>query len=184
MFDAFNCYFGVVHRLRVIGAHSGASVLQDLNDRNRWRVSNIIRVGLESEPEDGDRPVLYAAAARLDHIAPMARLRSSLTCETVWAIRMRALKSCQLLTRADMSFGKQDPAVTGDRPAWRNFDPIRLPRPSPRATCCTSAPARSHKSAISLMNVIAKEGDDLYTASVREKHWPLGWAIADDKVST
>ena len=51
---------------------------------------------VEGEPEDGDRPVLYPAAARLDHLAPLARLRSSLTCETDCAIRMGASKSCPL----------------------------------------------------------------------------------------
>ncbi len=31
---------------------------------------------------------------------------------------------------------------------------MRLSRPMPRATCCTSAPTASHRSAISLMKVI------------------------------
>ncbi|MNE40711.1 hypothetical protein D3C80_1347480 [compost metagenome] len=34
------------------------------------------------------------------------------------------------------------------------MEPIRLSRPMPRATCCTSAPRLSHRSAISLMKVI------------------------------
>ncbi|MNU09137.1 hypothetical protein D3C72_2555350 [compost metagenome] len=36
----------------------------------------------------------------------------------------------------------------------RNLVPIRLSRPMPRATCCTSAPVASQRSAISLMKVI------------------------------
>ena len=36
----------------------------------------------------------------------------------------------------------------------RNLRPMRLSRPMPRATCCTSAPTASQRSAISLMKVI------------------------------
>src|SRR3546814_17345319 len=36
----------------------------------------------------------------------------------------------------------------------RNLEPMRLSRPMPRATSCTSAPTFSHRSAISLMKVI------------------------------
>ena len=53
---------------------------------------------------------------------------------------------------ASVSFGKQEPPKPG--PACRNFGPMRLSRPMPRATSCTSAPAFSQRSAISLMKVI------------------------------
>jgi hypothetical protein len=47
------------------------------------------------------------------------------------------------------SFGKQEPPKPG--PACRNFGPILLSSPMPRATSCTSAPTLSQRSAISLM---------------------------------
>ena len=60
--------------------------------------------------------------------------------------------SAAVRTRASVSFGKQEPPKPG--PACRNFDPMRLSSPMPRATCCTSASTASHRSAISLMKVI------------------------------
>ena len=51
-----------------------------------------------------------------------------------------------------MSFGKQEPPKPG--PACRNFVPMRLSSPMPRATSWTSAPTFSERSAISLMKVI------------------------------
>jgi hypothetical protein len=40
------------------------------------------------------------------------------------------------------------------RPGVQELGPMRLSRPMPRATSCTSAPTFSHRSAISLMKVI------------------------------
>ena len=44
---------------------------------------------------------------------------------------------------------------------------MRLSRPMPLATCCTSAPTASHRSAISLMKVIfiARKAFDAYLIS-------------------
>jgi len=58
----------------------------------------------------------------------------------------------RVLMSARVSLGKHDPPKPG--PAWRNFEPIRLSSPIPRATSCTSAPTFSARSAISLIKVI------------------------------
>ena len=50
------------------------------------------------------------------------------------------------------SFGKHEPPKP--IPACRNFGPMRLSRPIPRATSTTSAPVSSQTLAISLMNEI------------------------------
>ena len=65
---------------------------------------------------------------------------------------MGAPASCAVLTSASVSFGKHEPPYPG--PACRNFEPMRLSSPMPRATSCTSAPTFSQRSAISLMKVI------------------------------
>ena len=82
----------------------------------------------------------------------MVRFRWSFTATVVSISRSGAPLSCAVLTRASVSFGKQEPPYPG--PACRNFEPMRLSSPMPRATSCTFAPTFSQRSAISLMNVI------------------------------
>ena len=55
-------------------------------------------------------------------------------------------------TNAAVSLGKHEPPKPG--PARRKSQPMRPSRPTPLETCCTSAPVRSHRSAISLMKAI------------------------------
>ena len=81
----------------------------------------------------------------------MLRLRPSLTATTLSTMRCGTLASSAMRSSAMVSLGKQEPPKPG--PGWRNLPPIRRSRPSPLATAWTSAPTRSHRSAISLMKV-------------------------------
>ena len=83
--------------------------------------------------------------------AAMPDFRASLTATTVSTRRSGAPASCAIRTSAKVSLGKHDPPNPG--PGCKNRLPMRASSPIPRATSSTSAPARSHKSAISLMNV-------------------------------
>ena len=90
--------------------------------------------------------------AALETLRAIARLRLSLTASTASTIRNGTSWSSAILTSARVSFGKHEPPKPG--PACRNFEPMRLSSPMPRATSCTSAPTFSARSAISLMKVI------------------------------
>src|SRR5438128_4265425 len=89
----------------------------------------------------------------------LARLRWSLTATTFSTIRTGDSWSWPVLISAIASFGKQEPPKPG--PACRNFWPIRLSRPMPRATSCTLAPTFSARSAISLIKAILVARNEL-----------------------
>src|SRR6516225_8759230 len=112
----------------------------------------------------------------------MARLRCSLTAETVSTTRNGTPWSWAVLINALVSLGKHEPPKPG--PAWRNFAPMRLSRPMPRATSCTSAPTCSHRSAISLMNVIlvARNAFEAYLIIQIERPIDLGEHVACARV--
>ncbi len=82
----------------------------------------------------------------------MRRCTRSLTDSTASMISKRSPCSSAICATARVSFGKQEPPKPG--PGWRNFGPMRLSSPMPRATTWTSAPTASHSSAISLMKEI------------------------------
>ena len=82
----------------------------------------------------------------------MATLALSLTSTVVSTSRIGEPASAAVRASARVSLGKHEPPKPG--PACRNLRPMRLSRPMPRATCCTSAPTFSQRSAISLMKVI------------------------------
>ena len=81
----------------------------------------------------------------------MLRLRLSLTETTLSTMRSETLASSAIRSSAAVSLGKHEPPKPG--PGCRNLLPIRRSRPRPLATSWTSAPMRSHRSAISLMKV-------------------------------
>ena len=107
--------------------------------------------GLKVRPKMATvRPRTDPPAAAMMRAAMLA-LRASLTATTASISRDGVPWSWAMRTIASVSLGKQDPPKPG--PGWRNLRPMRPSRPMPRATSCTSAPARSQMSAISLMKV-------------------------------
>src|ERR1700716_3316984 len=76
--------------------------------------------------------------AALETLRAIARLRLSLTPSTASTIRNCTSWSGAIFPSARLSFGKHEPPKPG--PACRNFEPMRLSSPMPRATSCTSAP--------------------------------------------
>src|SRR5262249_40666316 len=114
------------------------------------RTSSVL--GLKVRPKTATVLPRSTPANEIETFRAMARLRVSLTLSTASRMRIGTSWSCAVLISARTSFGKHEPPKPG--PACRNFGPIRLSNPSPRATSCTSAPTRSQRSAISLMKVI------------------------------
>ncbi len=117
------------------------------------RMSSVL--GLKVRPST---PTVLPARSSLPSTATtlpaMAFLRSSLTATVVSISRIgRAGVLRGGAHQGEGVLGEARAAVagTGDAGTWR---PMRLSRPMPRATSCTSAPTFSHRSAISLMKVI------------------------------
>src|SRR5215510_6079984 len=114
------------------------------------RTSSVL--GLKVRPKTATVLPRSTPANEIETFRAMARLRVSLTLSTASRMRIGTSWSCAVLISARTSLGKHEPPKPG--PACRNFGPIRLSSPMPRATSCTSAPTFSARSAISLIKVI------------------------------